>query len=133
MAVQADWNRNDGLAGVARMARNLHGCFLSQIPCSGFAKATGARACRCAPRRWPAPERSDHLACKHKGSLDVPARHHVNFVLGDPQEWLPHAESRVEERHADVSVRPVESVCINTCRSRQQLLKKKNHEMEQES
>ena len=52
-------------------------------------------------------ERADRLARERKGRLDVRVRHLVDFLLGDLQEGLPHGEARVEERHADVSVRPV--------------------------
>ena len=52
-------------------------------------------------------ERADRLARKRKRRFNVRVRRLVDFVLGDLQEGLPHAKARVEERHADVGVRPV--------------------------
>lgn len=52
-------------------------------------------------------ERGDRLARERKGGLDVRVRHLVDLVLRELQEGLPHAEACVEERDADVRVRPV--------------------------
>ena len=52
-------------------------------------------------------ERADRFARERKGRLDVRVRHLVDLVLGDLQEGLPYGEACVEERHADVRVRPV--------------------------
>lgn len=52
-------------------------------------------------------ERRDRLAGKRKRRLDVRVCHSVDLVLGDLQERLPDAETRVEEGDADVRVWPV--------------------------
>lgn len=54
-----------------------------------------------------ATEREDRLARKRKGRLDVRVRRALEVLLVDVQEWLPDAETCVEERGADVGVWPV--------------------------
>jgi hypothetical protein len=51
-------------------------------------------------------ERGDRLARERKCSFDVRFQDTVNFVFLNLQEWLPDSEACIEERGADVGMRP---------------------------
>jgi hypothetical protein len=51
-------------------------------------------------------ECGDRLARERECRFDVRVHHTVDFVFRDLQERLPYGEARVEERNADVGVRP---------------------------
>ena len=58
----------------------------------------------CPLRVWP---RNAVIASRERECrFDVRVRHKVDFIFSYLQRWLPDGEARVEERNADVGVRP---------------------------
>ena len=90
-------------------------CGRSRVTAQGGSRASeDQRAPLAALIEGLALERGNHLARERECCFDVCIHHMVDFVLRNLQERLPDGEACIEERDADVGVRPMCTHCAES-------------------